>query len=115
MVEDSEVDTVIRTVESATARDRDIFRLTAGKKVCEIRPRVDWDKGAAVQWIIGRLGYDSYTPICLGDDETDEDAFAAIPDGLLIRVGKSQKTVAQYYVDSPLEVHKFLLWIADMV
>jgi trehalose-phosphatase len=56
------------------------LRKTIGKKVFEIRPRIDWHKGKAVEWILNVLGYcaDKHSAIYIGDDVTDEDAFAAL-------------------------------------
>jgi len=47
-----------------------------GKKVIEIRPQ-DSSKGAAVRKIMG-LESDADFVLCVGDDKTDEDMFAAI-------------------------------------
>jgi trehalose-6-phosphatase len=41
-------------------------------------------------------------------DATDEDAFAALPDGIIVRVDGAPKTAAQYYVAEPGEVLQFL-------
>lgn len=65
------------------------FRLVAGKKVWEIRPRVSWDKGKAVSEIRRWLGTEKRAlPVYIGDDRTDEDAFRELrADGLTFRVG----------------------------
>lgn len=55
------------------------LRLIKGRGVYEIMPRLDWHKGRAIQWILkawGRPGRAIY----LGDDATDEDAFALLTD-----------------------------------
>jgi trehalose 6-phosphate phosphatase len=51
-----------------------------GKEVFEIRPKIDWDKGKAVLWLLEALGLNgpAVLPIYVGDDVTDEDAFAAL-------------------------------------
>ncbi|KAH9620814.1 hypothetical protein KSS87_015121 [Heliosperma pusillum] len=57
------------------------FRLTRGKKVLEIRPPVDWDKGHALEYLLDSLGLSSSNdvlPIYIGDDTSDEDAFKRI-------------------------------------
>jgi len=56
------------------------LRKTHGKKVFEIRPQIDWDKGKAVEWILKVLQFDPQknVVIYIGDDTTDEDAFAVL-------------------------------------
>ena len=54
---------------------------TAGKMVFEVRPRVQWNKGTAVLWLLDSLGVgdaDNLFALYLGDDVTDEDAFRAL-------------------------------------
>lgn len=44
----------------------------------EIRPKIDWNKGRALQYLLDTPGFGSSTdvlPIYIGDDKTDEDAF----------------------------------------
>jgi trehalose 6-phosphate phosphatase len=86
------------------------FVLRAGKMVVEVRPAVDWHKGRAVRWLADRLG--GGVAIFLGDDQTDEDAFAALPDGVTVLVGPDRPTAARYRVESPDEVARFLRWVA---
>ena len=54
-----------------------------GKKVFEIQPRIDWDKGKAVLYLLKALGLDGpeYLPMFFGDDVTDEDAFKVLQTG----------------------------------
>jgi trehalose 6-phosphate phosphatase len=91
------------------------IRITRGKKVYEIRPPVDWDKGKAIAWLITRLKDSSregeILPVYLGDDLTDEDGFKLINrnDGISIFVGaESFPSVARYFLKSPGEVAKFM-------
>jgi alpha,alpha-trehalase len=84
---------------------------THGKKVFELRPRFDWDKGKAVLWLMSALGQtDADTlPYSLGDDVTDEDAFRALGDrGITIFVGRPEKTAANYLLDDTDQVGAFL-------
>jgi trehalose 6-phosphate phosphatase len=87
------------------------YRLTEGKKVIEVRPSVDWDKGKAVLWIQKRTE-GSFLPIYIGDDSTDEDAFSVLPCGITVRVGESSASQAKYSVADSDEVRRFLQWLA---
>lgn len=56
----------------------EMFRLTRGKMVMEIRPAIPWNKGNALEYLLETLGFensDHVVPIYIGDDRTDEDAF----------------------------------------
>ena len=56
------------------------LRSFAGKMILEIQPRLNWNKGAAVLWLLRTLALEGpdVIPVYLGDDTTDEDAFDAI-------------------------------------
>lgn len=74
----------------------------------ELSPDVKWDKGNAVLYILQTLNNDIF-PVYIGDDFTDEKAFTALKDrGITVRVGKSVKTEAQYYLKGHYEVLRFL-------
>ncbi len=84
---------------------------THGKKVYEVRPAVDWDKGKAVDLLMDLCGREGLLPIFMGDDLTDEDGFTTVNrrDGLSIFVGQSTaKSSAGYAVQNPSEVTEFL-------
>jgi trehalose-phosphatase len=83
-----------------------------GKKVWECRPRVRWDKGDAARFISAR--YRGALPIILGDDVSDEDMFRKMRKrGITIRVGRSKRSDAEYYLRSPGEVRRFLAALSD--
>ncbi|OGS44173.1 MAG: trehalose-phosphatase [Elusimicrobia bacterium RIFOXYD2_FULL_34_15] len=92
------------------------IKLTKGKKVWEIRPNINWDKGKALLWVLSRLSAKRaglhvrypLLPVYVGDDTTDEDAFKALKCGITVKVGKSNKSKAGYYLKSQQEVVKFL-------
>lgn len=74
------------------------FTLTRGKRVLEVRPAVQWNKGKAVLWIWRRYA-PHHLPVYVGDDTTDEDAFRALrPYGVTIRIGKKRGSHAQYSI-----------------
>jgi trehalose-phosphatase len=87
--------------------------IALGKKVLEIRPPVEWNKGSVVLWLLNKykstLCDKSIIPIYIGDDTTDEDAFKALMnEGLTIFVGRPKKSHAKYYLKNTREVSKFL-------
>jgi alpha,alpha-trehalase len=109
------VESVVAAVVAETAD----LRRTAGKKVFELRPRVDWDKGRAVLWLLQALGLDreDVLPLYLGDDDTDEDAFAALADrGIGVLVTQAARpTAAAYALADTAEVGRFLGDLAAML
>jgi trehalose 6-phosphate phosphatase len=111
LVPDADV-AAVEQIFDAVLNEVEGLRRTAGKKVFEMRPRLDWDKGKAVLWLLGELGLDrpDVLPVYIGDDETDEDAFAALAGrgiGILV-ADRPQKTHAEYRLESSDAVKWFL-------
>jgi trehalose-phosphatase len=102
-----------RIVHGALENTSHPFLLTTGDKVYDIRPRVYWHKGSAVHWIRERLGMQDALTVYVGDDATDEDAFAALPDDITVKVGEGSETAAVYHVRDPADVKQFLEWLAN--
>lgn len=99
------------------AADGRTMRIVSGKKVVEIRPRGGWDKGKVVLWLLARKRIndraDPLQPWYIGDDLTDEDAFAALEGkGVTVIVGKRSSTRARYYLDDVAAVAELLGRIA---
>jgi trehalose 6-phosphate phosphatase len=110
---------VAQAVEAVAARHRELRRMD-GKKVYELLPDIDWNKGKAVLWLLETLGLEgrNTVPIYIGDDRTDEDAFRALEQrGIGILVSEqSQPTAARYSLKNPDEVGRFLRSLsADLV
>jgi len=86
-------------------------RITTGKKVWEIRPPCEWNKGNAVDWLVKYFG--GGLPVYIGDNTTDEDAFRAVnhKKGISIRVGQKRNSISNYYVKNVTEVRKILEFI----
>ncbi|HJS27069.1 MAG TPA: trehalose-phosphatase [Actinomycetota bacterium] len=105
-----EVERIVDRIALANPR----LRKTAGKKVVELRPNVDWDKGRAVLWLMHVLGLDreGVVPIYVGDDATDEDAFRALRHrglGVVVRGEDADRpTAADYTLGGTDEVLAFL-------
>jgi alpha,alpha-trehalase len=95
----------------------------SGKKVFELRPGIDWDKGKALLWIMNALEFNPQTtaPVYIGDDTTDEDAFAVIGEhgtGIVVSEGKAgESTAARFTLADTEEVGVFLQrltsWISE--
>ena len=87
-----------------------------GKMVLELRPRVPWNKGAAITKIAETYG-ESAVIVFFGDDVSDEDGFAVVQEGegIAVMVGPAgQPTQALYRVDSPQEVVDTLKLLAQL-
>ncbi len=86
------------------------IKVTRGKKVFEIRPNVDWDKGRAVLWMMDALELKDSFSIYVGDDKTDEDAFLALQNkgiGILVSE-RAKKSNAKYFLKDASDVKAFL-------
>lgn len=106
------------TVDSILAGRPDELKMTPGKMVYEIQPKIDWDKGKAVLHLLETLELDreEIEPMYLGDDHTDEHAFEALEGrGIGIFVGDAddqetagRTTSADYILHTVDEVEGFL-------
>jgi trehalose 6-phosphate phosphatase len=105
-------------VERLLAERPNELKMTPGKMVYELQPKIDWDKGRAVLYLIDALGLDreDVIPLYFGDDITDEHAFEALTRlGVGIFVGShddpelgGRSTAADFVLDSVAEVERFL-------
>ncbi len=84
------------------------LRIVHGKKLFDVRPQIDWDKGDAILHLIKQLGA-SWKACFIGDDTTDEEAFSTLDrKALSIRVGPTKSTRAQFLVHNRGYVEQFL-------
>jgi trehalose-phosphatase len=95
------------------------IRITTGKKVYEIRPPVEWDKGKVVLWLLARqkfiLKENNMLPIYLGDDATDEDAFRVLKNkGLSVFMGKPGASRADFYLKNTEDLVRFMKRILEL-
>jgi alpha,alpha-trehalase len=102
----------LEAVVSGVLQRRPALRDLPGKKVHDLQPRIDWDKGKALWHVLRALGLDrpEVLPIYIGDDITDEDAFAALRRrgiGIVVR-DEPRPTLARLALDSPADVHRWL-------
>lgn len=105
-------------VDDILAAEPDALKVTPGKMVYEIQPKIDWNKGRAVLYLLEalNLGGDDVLPLYIGDDITDEDAFGALrgrgigilvadPDDVEVA---GRATRAEYVLRDTREVEMFL-------
>jgi trehalose-phosphatase len=103
-------------VDAVQAQLSDLRKVN-GKKVFELRPDLEWDKGHALLWLLEELhgeGGETVVPLYIGDDVTDEDAFRAIADrgiGILV-AAEPRETAAAYSLRDTEEVRLFLETLA---
>jgi trehalose-phosphatase len=95
-------------VVAATAGEHPRLKVTGGKHIEEFRPGIEWHKGHALRRLMTVLDLDvaDHPPIYVGDDVTDEDAFAAIADtgvGIVVAGEDDHPTVADLRLDTPAE------------
>jgi trehalose 6-phosphate phosphatase len=123
LVSEEERPRVGRVVEKILAEHPDELKVTPGKMVYEVQPKIEWDKGKAVLYLVEALGLDReevVVPMYLGDDITDEHAFEALKGhGIGIFVGRAddpevagRTTSADYVLHDVEEVQRFLEMLA---
>jgi len=83
------------------------LRVLKGKKVWEILPPEVEGKGRAVRLLLADLPRGTL-PVYIGDDTTDESAFAELRHGITVRVGNQRGSKARFYLRNPDEVIVFL-------
>ncbi|MEV4729972.1 trehalose-phosphatase [Saccharopolyspora sp. NPDC049426] len=84
------------------------LRLAHGRRVIELLPDVDWNKGRALRWLLEHMGLAGAgaVPVFAGDDYTDEDALREVREdgiGVVVRSAEhgDRLTWAHYGVDDP--------------
>ncbi|MCF8062190.1 MAG: trehalose-phosphatase [Deltaproteobacteria bacterium] len=94
----------------------------SGKKVFEIQPDIDWNKGRALLWILEALDLEGpeWIPVYIGDDVTDEYGFGALRTreggGVGIAVTEEDRfSEAGLVLKDPEEVRVFLESLASLV
>ncbi|KAL6784468.1 TSPP1 [Auxenochlorella protothecoides x Auxenochlorella symbiontica] len=106
---------ILGLVEAAVASRSDQLRMTRGRKVLEIRPKLEWDKGTALIHLLGCMDLadaEQVFALYIGDDRTDEDAFKVLAErglgcGILVST-HAKPTAASWSLHSPSDVVAFL-------
>jgi trehalose 6-phosphate phosphatase len=89
------------------------LEMLPSRMAVEIKPRAV-DKGSALAWFLAHPPFHGRIPVCVGDDLTDEDGFAAVNrrGGHSIRVGRDGEGDgdggARFRLPSPAEVRAWL-------
>ncbi len=87
--------------------------VVSGDKVLEVRP-LGINKGLVLGWAMALAG-PLALPLAMGDDRTDEDLFAALPEhGIAIHVGP-RESAAPYRVPDVRAARRFLRELAEEV
>lgn len=117
-VADDDIEKVEKIVDRVVDNDQRLHK-GRGKKVFQIQPRADWNKGRAVDWLLERLelGSEAVLPIYIGDDLTDEDAFHSLAGtGITIGVGEEDRpTAADYSIATVTDVRRFLEFLITAI
>jgi trehalose 6-phosphate phosphatase len=91
-------------VRSLLAPFRKRLRLFENIRDLEVVPHSIPDKGKAVASFLSVSRYRNALPFYFGDDFSDEPAFAAIPEGVPVLVGRQGPTHARFRLRRPEEV-----------
>lgn len=116
LADERDLPRIERAVDAAAAAVPGL-RKGHGKKLFELRPDLDWDKGRALLWLLDALGLDrpDILPFYIGDDLTDEDAFRSVAGkgiGILV-ASEPRETAAEYQVRDTGEVVELLRKLAE--
>jgi trehalose 6-phosphate phosphatase len=105
--------TAARAIAAALAHLRGA-RVVSGKLVFDVMPRSPANKGSAFERLRKSLG--CKTALFVGDDTTDEDVFVRGREGsmLTIRIGRSPKSAAAYYLPRQDRIDAFLSLLLDL-
>lgn len=110
-VDDNQVEEV-KQITAGVLKEHPQLKEGLGKKIIELKPNLDWHKGKAVLWLMEELNLNKpdIVPLYIGDDITDEDAFATLQgQGIGVLVGEhDDKTAATYRLEDVSEVQQFL-------
>jgi trehalose 6-phosphate phosphatase len=101
-------DAAATILEQAPAGELEVLH---GKAVVEIK-RAGLNKGSGIRRLMARAPFAGRRPIYVGDDVTDEDAFAVMPefDGVALSVGRTVKGAERRF-ETPEDVRQ---WVAHV-
>ena len=108
---------VYRVMEQMRVYLGPTFALQAGKSVVELRPS-GWTKGTSIESFMKEAPFAGRTPVFLGDDVTDEDAFAVVNamNGISVKVGPAKvATLAHHRLGGVSDVLRWLYTVPPIV
>jgi trehalose-phosphatase len=110
MVSETCQERVSREIDEVARKWGDHWRVTRVKMVFEAQPRLDFDKGKAVDNLIKAGPAPGLLTFYFGDDRTDEDAFSFLRGkGITVFVGPpSGPSGAEFFLETPAEVKEFI-------
>ena len=86
----------------------------SGKMIVEVKPTVEWHKGAIVERLRDEVPA-SWRTVYVGDDTTDEDAFEVLDEGDFGVLVGERPTAADYRVSAQCEVSRLLNWLVGVL
>jgi trehalose 6-phosphate phosphatase len=106
-------DALARAAQQLAADSDGAFEVQPGVLVQELRP-ANFNKGLALDELLAQPPFAGRSPIVVGDDRTDEFAFAAAlaAGGLAILVGDRTETAARLRLPDPAAVRS---WLAELI
>lgn len=109
-----ELETAVRIAMEEAVHSVADFTLVEGKMVLEARPR-GISKGTALRAFMREEPFVGRTPIFIGDDTTDEDAFIAAQElgGVGIKLGEGD-TAARMRIANVASVHALIKGLGDI-
>lgn len=121
MVNERDIPSVKTTINNAVLsyEENEEIKVKQGKRVFEIMPPIEWDKGKAVLLVLKKqqslLKKKYVFPIYFGDDSTDEDAFDVLRNkAVTVFVGRPKLSKAGYYLRDTKEVAGILEHISKV-
>ena len=105
----------IKLLLSKLTRNRDDLQILSGKMVYEVKP-VSINKGTAIEAFMTEIPFKNRTPLFVGDDQTDEDAFKYVNKigGLSVRVGTEGTSLAKFRLQNVVVARKWLSAISNL-
>ncbi|CAN5386210.1 hypothetical protein BH10PLA2_BH10PLA2_13150 [soil metagenome] len=102
---------VRRTVHAILASSDHPFHLTTRENIFEIRPRVYWNKGDAVNWVKEQTGHPEALVLYIDDNRSGENPTESIKDAIVLKVGAHCESTPEFEIEGPPQVIDFLSWL----